>query len=188
MIPFVTSVFYIIYQQNVLFKIRVDDTYKSFNAINNGKFQGQTNVSSYALMSNLFVAKCNVIDHPLGSGLGSHYYMHTKIYSKEIEPPVYVKTLKLDKINAPDANSLFIRMVSDLGLFGLILIFGLMYLALHSFSFKDLYFAQGIVLYLLLKLFRDGHYFPPEFYFFIWILYFSLKDKWSANKALATQQ
>lgn len=40
-----------------------------------------------------------------------------------------------------------------------------------------MYFEQGIIIYLILKLIRDGHYFPPEFYFFVFILYLSLKDK-----------
>ena len=127
-------------------------------------------------MSNLFVAKCNFSDHPLGSGMGSHFVMHTEKYLFEMRPPSYLVTLKSEKINAPDAASLFIRLFSELGIFGLILVFGFMYKAFTSFKYKNLFLAHGIVIYLLLKLFRDGHYFSPEFFFFIWILYFSLKE------------
>ena len=36
-------------------------------------------------------------------------------------------------------------------------------------------------IYLLLKLFRDGHYFPPELFFFIWMIYYTMRNKREAK-------
>jgi O-Antigen ligase len=177
LLPFIFGTFFYIYSNYSFFKMRVDDTYESLNAINTGKFKSDTNLSTYAILSNIYVAKRNIEDHPLGTGIGSHLYMHTKVYLAQTRPPEYIRTLKLEDTNATDANSMFTRMVSELGIFGLILIVVLLYFSLKVFSSNELYFAQGIVIYLFLKLFRDGHYFPPEFYFFIWLLFYSIKDK-----------
>ena len=176
-IPIVGVMGFWTYENNENFKMRIDDTVSSINSIHYGKFRSDTNISSYALMSNLFIAKSNFVEHPLGSGLGSHTYVHKKIYSKNMTPPKYIKTLKLQDINSSDANSLFIRMFSELGLLGLILIVFVLYKFSICFKYDDLIIAQGIFIYILLKLIRDGHYFSPEIYFFIWLLYYSLKDK-----------
>lgn len=157
------------------FKLRVDDTYESIKSIKSGKFKEETNWSSYALISNLYVLNKNISDHPLGSGIGSHFYMYNVTYSKSMRAPQYLIDQDLDKSNAPDANSLFTRMASELGIFGIvIIIFGIYYVK-YVFTSNHLLFSQGIVIYLILKLIRDGHYFPPEFYFFIWIMFFEIK-------------
>lgn len=177
LLPVLIGVFYLTYLNNPNVRLRVDDTYNSLNALNSGKFKEDTNVSTYALLSNLFVAKSNLSDHPFGSGLGSHFYMHTEVYSKKIKPPKYIKTLKLADINAPDANSMFLRILSDLGIPGILFLFFIMYKASRCYTVSNLFLAQGIFIYILLKLFRDGHYFAPELYFFIWLLYYYLTEK-----------
>jgi hypothetical protein len=176
-VPVIIGVFYYVYTEYPFLKLRVDDTYETLNSVNTGKFKEQTNMSSYAILSNLFVANENVEDHPFGSGIGSHLYVYENIYRKQMRAPEYLKKQNLEKTNATDANSLFIRMFSEMGILGVILIFILIYLAYKAFSLNnnDMYLAQGIFIYLLLKLFRDGHYFPPEFYMFIWLLYFGIK-------------
>jgi hypothetical protein len=176
-IPIIIYVGFLTYENNENFKLRIDDTVSSLNSINSGKFKSDTNVSSYALMSNLYVAKNNFIKHPLGSGIGSHVYMHKNFYLKKMTPPEYIKTLKLQNINATDANSLFLRLFSELGVFGLGFILLFLYHFSFCFKYEDLIIAQGIFIYIVLKLIRDGHYFSPEIYFFIWILYYSLLDK-----------
>ena len=181
-IPFIAASFYYVYTEYPFLKLRVDDTYKSLNAINTGRFKETTNLSSYALMSNLYVANKNVQDHPFGSGIGSHLYMHKTKYLSQMRPPEYLITQKLQDTNATDANSMFTRIVSEMGILGFILILVLLYYAFGAYSFKELILAQGIVIYILLKLFRDGHYFAPEFYFFIWILYYYLIDEQKSKK------
>ncbi|MEO4007221.1 MULTISPECIES: O-antigen ligase family protein [unclassified Flavobacterium] len=181
LLPVIIGIFIYIYQEYPFFKLRVEETYESLNVINTGKFDNKTNLSSYALISNLYVAKNNIQDHPLGTGIGSHIHMHKEVYLKQMRPPQYIRTQNKHTINAPDANSLFTRIVSEMGIFGFLLIFVLLYLAFNVFQYKDMALAQGLFIYILLKLFRDGHYFPPEFFFFIWLLYYSLKEKTALN-------
>lgn len=176
LIPLVIGAMVYTYQNFPFFKLRIQETYESINAINTGKYDEYTNLSSYALLSNLHIAKKNVTDHPLGSGIGSHVYMHSEVYLKTTRPPDYLKRQNKQDINAHDANSLFTRMISELGILGFFLIVVLLSKALAVFRSPALYLAQGIFIYLLLKLFREGHYFPPEFYFFIWMLYFTYRD------------
>lgn len=176
-IPIIIYVGFLTYENNENFKLRIDDTVSSLNSISSGKFKSDTNVSSYALMSNLYVAKNNFFEHPFGSGIGSHVYMHNNFYLKKMTPPEYIKTLKLQNINATDANSLFLRLFSELGVFGLFFILLFLYRFSFCFKYEDLIIAQGIFIYIILKLIRDGHYFSPEIFFFIWLLYYSLFDK-----------
>ena len=176
LVPVVFASFYFAYQELPFFKMRVDDTYKELNVIETGKFQEYTNQSSFAILSNLFITKENVKDHPFGSGIGSHYYMHTERYGFEMRPPPYLRTLNLHQTNAADANSLFLRLVSDFGIIGFVLICFTLYRSSVCFTTNQMYFAQGVFIYFLLKLFRDGHYFPPELFFFIWLFYYSFKE------------
>lgn len=185
-IPLVLGILYYVYQEYPFFKMRIEETYESMNVVNTGKFSPYTNLSSYALISNLNVAKHNVQDHPLGTGIGSHVYMHTTTYLKSIRPPEYIVLQNKQEINASDANSLFTRIVSEMGIFGFILIILLLYFAYGVFSFKKLSMAQGIFIYILLKLFRDGHYFPPELFFFIWLLFFSYRKQLNEKNEIAT--
>lgn len=174
--PFIVLSFIYVYSNFEFFKMRVEETYSSLNVINTGKFDEYTNLSTYVLISNVYVAKKNIIDHPLGSGIGSHHYMHTQNYLKEMRPPAYLVSQNKQTDNSFDANSLFTRICSEFGLIGFLgIVICLLYVS-KSYNHKELYFAQGIVIYFLLKLFRDGTYFPPEFFFFIWLFYFSYKD------------
>lgn len=174
--PFIVGTFMYVYSNYEFFKLRADDTYKSLNAVNTGKFEEYTNLSTYAILSNAFVTRENVSEHPIGSGIGSHYYMHTQKYIKELRIPPYIVINDSKEINAKDACSLFLRICSDLGIIGFLgIVIVLIYIS-KAYKNNHMIFAQAIVIYLLLKLFRDGHYFPPEMYFFIWLLFFELKD------------
>lgn len=184
-IPLVVVSMYYAYQELPFFKMRVEETYESLNVINTGKFDSQTNLSSYALISNLNVAKKNIEDHPFGTGIGSHVYMHNNVYYSGIRPPEYIRIQKKHLINSSDANSLFTRMVSEMGIFGFVLIVVLLGYASKAFSKDQMAMAQGIFIYFLLKLFREGHYFPPELFFFIWMFYYSYKEHFFKNNRIS---
>ena len=175
-LPVIIGLFYYVYTEYPFFKMRIDDTYSSINAVNSGVFKEEANLSTYAILSNIFVAKSNISDHPFGSGIGSHIYMHKSRYLHRIRTPEYLVTQNLQAINSTDANSMFTRILSELGILGFFLVIYLLHFAAKSYNSNELYFAQGVVIYVLLKLFRDGHYFAPEFYFFIWLLYYYLVD------------
>lgn len=186
-VPLVIGILYYVYQEYPFFKMRIEETYESMNVINTGKFKEYTNLSSYALISNLNIAKQNIEDHPFGSGIGSHVYMHTSVYLKNIRPPEYLRFQRKHDINASDANSLFTRMVSEMGILGFLLIVTLLYYAAKVFSDKKMALAQGIFIYILLKLFRDGHYFPPELFFFIWLFYYDYRNRIVENNPPAIE-
>ncbi len=173
-IPFIVSAFLYTYNNVEQFQMRVDHSLENLTVLKNGKFDYRTNLSSYVLLSNLYIAKNNFLEHPLGSGIGSHHYMHTQKYSKLMRPPWYIVYLKHDKDNSFDANSLFTRLFSEFGVFGLILIIYIVFLIFKSFKTKN-FFVQGVAIYFALKLLRDGTYFPPELFFFFWLFIFDSK-------------
>lgn len=186
-VPIVCLVFIYIYNEYPFFKMRVQDTYNSMNVINTGKFAEDTNLSSYIMISNIFIAKENVKDHPLGSGIGSHHYQHVKQYIQDVRPPKYIRIQKKHTDNSFDANSLFTRICSEFGLIGFLLVAFALYKTASCFSDNELYFCQGVFIYFLLKLFRDGHYFPPELFFFIWLFYYLYKDREEEKKKVINQ-
>lgn len=177
LLPLIFIAFYIIYENNENVNMRVNETTRSLKVLNSGKFEEYTNISSYALISNLYVAKLNFIDHPFGSGIGSHYYQYKETYCKLFRTPKYIKENDLSSINAKDGASLFIRLTSDFGVFGLFFVVFVLFIINKIFSMKGLYISQGIAIYIVLKLLRDGHYFSPEFFLFFWLFVFSIKDK-----------
>ncbi|MFC4738424.1 O-antigen ligase family protein [Flavobacterium ponti] len=181
-VPFVIISFIYTYNNFEFFKLRVDDTVENLKVIKTGKFKEDTNLSSYVMLANIYIMKENIKEHPFGSGIGSHHYMHTKKYLKTMRPPQYLRSQKRHTDNSFDANSLFNRMLSEFGVIGLIFIIISFILFYNCFTSSDYIFSQGLVIYFILKLFRDGHYFPPELFFFIWIFYFSfIKSKSNLN-------
>jgi len=159
------------HKSNVLVR-RLKETNKSLGAVSTGKFEKHTNLSSYAFLSNSFIAKKIVLDKPFGTGLGSYQYEYDKYYPL-IKPPPYLVELKQSKINRTDANSLFLRMLADLGIFAVIIFIYIGYRSYQVFRSEKKIMQQSTFFYLLVKLIREGHYFPPEFYFFLLIF---LKD------------
>jgi hypothetical protein len=151
---------------------RIKDTKESLESINRGKFEQSANLSSYALLSNFFVSKNIFFNYPLGAGLGSYKHEYEKVYP-ELTPPKYLLIQNLSKINKQDANSLFLRIWADLGIFALLIILYFIYRSYKLFKNDDKTAEQGAFFYLIIKLLREGHYFPPEFYFFLLIF---LKD------------
>jgi hypothetical protein len=174
-LPFLFIAFNYTYKNYEFLQIRVDDTVENLEVVNSGKFNNETNLSSYLIIANAFIMKENVKDHPLGSGIGSHHYMHHNKYIQKVRPPEYLVTLKRHKDNSFDANSLFNRICSEFGFIGLGFILYIIFVTSKVYKL-NLYLSQGIFIYFLLKLFRDGTYFPPEMFFFIWLIYFEIKN------------
>ncbi len=64
-------------------------------------------------------------------------------------------------------------MLADLGIFAVIIFIYIGYRSYQVFRSEKKIMQQSTFFYLLVKLIREGHYFPPEFYFFVFIF---LKD------------
>jgi len=154
-------------ESNVLVR-RLKETQESLNSIISGKFEKSTNLSSYAFLSNTFIARNIFLEKPLGTGLGSYPYEYDKYYPL-LDPPQYLITLEQSKINRTDANSLFLRMLGDLGIFTFLILIYFIYRSYKLFKVDNKIVSQSAFFYLIIKLVREGHYFPPEFYFFLLI-------------------
>jgi len=177
---------------NTLFKkgendvmLRIKQTKMELFAIIDGKFKNNTNLSSYAFLSNSFITFQSFIPHPFGTGLGSYKHQYDRYYPL-MSPPDYLITLKFSKINKQDANSLFLRMLVDLGIFTFIFIGYFIHITIKIFKHDKSIIQQGIFFYLIIKLIREGHYFPPELYFFLIIfIKYSYEDTSHSRRLLA---
>lgn len=146
-------------------KMRVDDT---FSALSTFEVEN-VNLSSYALISNLYVS-LEVFKHsPLwGNGLGSHEVSHSKYIGSLPGSDTFEELMNL---NAADGNSLLIRVLSDFGLIGIAIIFVYIY-KYYTPSDSKYIISRSILVYFFYKLLREGHYFSPEMYFFVVMFYF----------------
>jgi hypothetical protein len=157
-------------------QVRVDDTIKAFiyKGVMEKKEIAKLNSSTFALYSNFLIAGQSFESHPYtGAGLGSHELSYKKYFDRFLD-----KNLKkmYGDFNTKDANSLFIRMLSEGGLIGL----GLLFVAIFSFfvykkgiNNPQLYYLtlinQGVFLMLLVRLLRTGNYIGQGFYFFFFL-------------------
>jgi hypothetical protein len=167
--------------------LRVDDT---FSALVENDVSG-TNLSTYALISNMFVTGRVLEVHPLlGNGLGSHVKSGKK-YIEDVPGEQIVEASGWDAgANLHDASSLTLRTLSELGISGFIAI---LFFILH-FRVKgnsDRAAISGAILTVFFqKLLRGGGYANPEQFFFILIYmlnyrYFRLEKR---DSMIATQE
>lgn len=149
-----------------------------------GVITGQTKVSKshlsvYALASNAFVAYKSFIDSPLfGRGLGSHQVSYNEFIKPGVAGTIWYSDYpKYPPVNREDAGSLFLRLVSETGLLGLIIVFYFIFkFRLKGSDNKKLQIISNAIFVLfLLQLFRQGHYFYNGLFFFVWVYYFSYK-------------
>lgn len=144
------------------FSLRIGDTYALFFL--GGKEDTPINLSTYTLYSNFFVTFNVLRDSPfIGHGIGSHPISYNNYIGN-------IPLLQMSELNKEDANSLTLRILSELGIVGLLMV--LFFIKKNYVNHN--YISQAILLYFWYKLFREGHYFSPEMYFFVF-LYFAIK-------------
>ncbi len=162
-------------------KFRVDDTYNLFSAKNVSKEEiNKTNLSTYALYSNYRVTKEAFLKNPLfGTGIGTYednYYM----YINKIIPKTPIR--EKYHLNDKDANSLFMRMLVEIGLIGVIIFLLFTFFNRVNFSSNNIdqrffwAFNNGIFVLIVLRLLRQGHYTSLGFIMFIMLYYFLKKE------------
>ena len=156
------------------FNQRVTDT---ANGIQTKDLSG-INLSSYAFVSNIFIAQKSLENNILlGSGLGSHELTHQK-YLPDISGVEEFEDYT--NLNSKDANSLLLRILSDLGLLGFLLILIFIFKNYYKGENDNLIFlSRSILIYFFCKLVREGHYFSPEMYFFVFSYVFLCKNNFS---------
>jgi hypothetical protein len=132
------------------------------------------NSSSFVLYNNTHIAWENLKEHPLfGSGLGSHPVAYEK-YSYTKTGAVWLKGFEF---NTADANSLFLRTMSELGVAGLVFLFFIIIRCFVGYQGDDdnrYWIISGALLVIvLLYMFRQGNYFLNGFPFFMWLYYYT---------------
>jgi hypothetical protein len=161
-------------------QVRVDDTIKAFvyKGVMDKKEIAKLNSSTFALYSNFLIAGQAFESHPItGAGLGSHELSYQRYFDQFLD-----KNLQkmYGNFNSKDANSLFIRMLSEGGLIGLgLLMVAIFYFFVYKKGIKepDLWMLtlinQGVFLMLIVRLLRTGNYIGQGFYFFFFLYAFA---------------
>lgn len=154
------------YQYLPMIKVRVDDT---IAVLREKKLEGK-NLSTFAFYTNAYIAYKSFLNSPLiGSGLGSHPISYDQ-YIAEIYDPAKIWC----PLNRTDASGLLFRIISELGLFGVIWFFWFM-AKFYVSKTKDNYFwiiSNAIFCLFILNLLRQGNYFYGGFLFFAFSYYF----------------
>ncbi len=164
------------------FKFRVDSSVALW--VHQNYSIQNTNTSSFVLYNNVHVAMESFKEYPLfGTGLGSYkaaYQKHS--LTKNVEIVAYDF-----EFNSTDGNSLFVRMLVELGLVGvglffLLIIRGFIYLRVEEEFAEYKIISQAILILILLNLMRQGNYFLNGFPLFILIYYYNWKQYREALK------
>ena len=172
---------YATYLNSESIKIRVDSSLLLFNApIVNDEFIRNNDIhgSSYILYENIQVALKNSESYPFtGTGIGSHPFAFEK----------YKTGISNATGNLKDGNSLLVRVVSETGLLGVLLLFGFIFnfFVKKTEGIDESYWliSNGCLIVILLFCQRQGNYFVNGFPFFIW-LYYGTK-KWTSKNKLS---
>lgn len=146
--------------------------------VNNDFSVENVNSSSFVLYNNFHIAFTNLKQNPMmGTGLGSHAIAFDK----------YTLTGRSGILNITfnkfDANSLFLRLVSETGLIGislaLLFIFRFHVRKSKDHSGRSLWLiSNALLVIILMYMVRQGNYFLNGFPLFIWLYYYVyLKNK-----------
>ena len=137
--------------------------------------------SSFVLYNNSHVAWENFKEHPIfGSGLGGHPIAFDKYSLTQIEGAVQID------FNKMDANSMFLRLLSETGLYGLtvmmLLLFGSCILKSNAIDDTTWVISNSLAIIILIYLIRQGHYFINGFPLFLWLYFYLSKQNKEAMK------
>jgi hypothetical protein len=163
--------FILFYSISSDFSSRINST---FDALNSGSLPAVNteSLSTFALMSNYFVAMNVLKENPiLGNGLGSHSKSHEKYFSS-ISGSGPWSEAGLDWMNKSDANSLGIRIASEFGIIGIMLVALFLWSNLKKVNYENRGIIIGAFIYLILVIIRSGNYVAADLHFFIFMIYF----------------
>jgi len=160
-------------------KMRVNET---MNVLLGRQTLHESNASTFAFLSNAAVAYRSFMSNPaLGSGLGSYQISYNKFIS-QVTDIAQVRMF----LNIEDANSLFLRLMSEMGMVGMGMVLYFIF-KFHIYRKDDPsgYFwiiNNAILAMFMIRLLRSGHYFNGGLFFFVWLYYFSGKYKRLINE------
>lgn len=155
------------------FRERVEGTVTVFGK-DEARDLNKVHGSSFVLYNNYVVAYENFKRNPFfGTGLGSHAVAFDKYSLTRLQG-----VIKID-FNKADANSMFLRLLSETGLYGVVL---MLFLVIRNFVPKqraatddNWLMSSAVLVVIIVYLMRQGHYFINGFPFFLWMYYFIRK-------------
>jgi hypothetical protein len=154
-----------IYTVSSNFRVRVDDTIAAATTFD----MTGANFSSYSLVSNAVVTGHVLQESPIiGNGLGSHLISHDR-FLYDIRGLDFFIDMNFEKANAPEGGSLTLRVLSEFGILGYL---GVLAFLIHFHvggSGRRAAMSNALLTCFFLKLIRNGNYYPPEQFFFIFI-------------------
>ncbi len=179
---FLIATFYIYHIPEI--KFRIDDTVKLFfDKDVSGKDIDKINLSTYALFSNYKITIRTLQSNPLfGTGLGTYEFNYDK-YINEVIPKSNFR--KYYKINKNDANSMFFRLLAEVGMLGTFFILFLIFkkriknnYSLNKLQLTTDYWliSNGIFILILIRLLRQGHYTMLGFTLFLLMYFYANKE------------
>jgi hypothetical protein len=178
----------VIYTYVPEFRERVDSSMGLW--INEDLSVKNVNSSSFVLYNNFHIASMSLKNNPIGgAGLGSHKVSFER-YSLTRN-----KGVLNFAFNKSDANSLFLRLMSETGLIGVVFIIMLLYKCYirrkpGEEEWSSWMISNSILVMLILCLVRQGNYFLNGLPFFFWLYYYNYMvyiEKHESDTLVVTQ-
>lgn len=168
--PIMVAGYFYLYANVEEFRNRLDGLDELYAGT--AKSAHQVHGSSFVQYNNFHVATENFKLNPLfGSGLGSHQVAYNRFSLVKQFGGIY-------DFNQQDANSMFLRLMSETGLYGLIFIvlFIVKFFVLNprDGTGDELWLISGAALVtIILQLLRQGNYTYNGFMFYMWLYYYT---------------
>lgn len=157
----------VIYTNNSFINQRVEDT---LAVVDGTKPLNQVNLSTQTIILNKDIAFASFDNtHGLGSGLGSHPLSYNKYINN-------FNAFDIMQLNKDDANSMFLRLLSELGILGISLYIIFLYFWRYKIGKQQSTMVYKVLSlmcfgYVLMRFIRYGHYFDCGYFMFIVIYY-----------------
>jgi len=203
-IPIVVFLFFIAYNNTKEFKARVDGINELFfeNILDEqaksetklGKikriqdFLKRVHGSSFVFYNNYNAAKQNFKENPIfGTGLGSHEFAYEKYNLSKQIGGIY-------EFNTSDANSMFLRTVSEAGLIGVIflLLFIFKYFVARDLNNNEIdeywIISNALLVLILLQCARQGNYTYNGFFLYCWMYYYNKVDYAKYSESISSSK
>lgn len=133
-----------------------------------------TGATTFAFLGNVYVASQSFLEHPwTGIGIGGYANAYDK-YIGDVSGVGEIVTREHSEItslqlNREDGASMFLRVAAELGLPGLVVLFGFLIVCASVKGQPYAAIRNAILPYLIIRMMRMGHYFTVELYFFVGI-------------------
>jgi hypothetical protein len=143
------------------FRARINDVARAIVA----QDLSGTGSSTFAFLSNVYVTSQSFLAHPFtGVGIGGYATAYDKYIGDIHGLGLYFLN---DQLNRDDANSMILRVATELGIPGLIALFGLLIVCARVRGAPYSILRNALLPYLIVRTTRLGAYFTVELYFFV---------------------